>query len=253
MVRSWIIGTTGHVELDRPAALNALDRPLIAALHAAIDEVGRAPAVRCLVLSGAGTTFSAGGDVHAIRAQSTEETFAQNEELLAAIAALEALPVPSIAALHGNVLGGGLELALGCTLRVVEDGARLGLPEVRLGLIPGSGGVARLPALIGRSAALRLLVTGSTVDAQEAVRLGLAHARADSGRLDDDVATLAGRIAQNSPRAVRAVLELVRDQSAAQVQDALAASSARLPEILAGEDLREGLDAFIERRPPRWD
>lgn len=253
MVRTWITDTTGHVELDRPDALNALDRPLIAALHAAIEEVGHAPEVRCLVLSGAGTTFSAGGDVHAIRAQTPDETFAQNEELLAAIAALEALPVPSVAALHGNVLGGGLELALGCTLRVAEEGARLGLPEVRLGLIPGSGGVARLPALIGRSAALRLLVTGGTVDAQEALGLGLVHACAEPGRLDDAVAALAGRIAANSPRAVRAVLELVRAQSAEAVRDALDAATARLPEILAGEDLREGLDAFIARRAPRWD
>ncbi|MFL5843554.1 MAG: enoyl-CoA hydratase/isomerase family protein [Solirubrobacteraceae bacterium] len=250
LVRSWTEGAVAHVQLARPEARNALDRPTIAALHAAVRDAGAAESVRCLVLSGEGVSFCAGGDLHAVRAQTVEETVALNAELLAAIAELETLAVPSIAVLHGHVLGGGLELALGCTLRVADAEARLGLPEARIGLIPGSGGMARLPHLIGRGAALRLLLTGEMIGAAEALALDLVQVCAPAGTAPEAAAALAARIAENGPLAVRAILDVVREHAPAAVRDAIGDGVRRLPAILASADLREGVEAFAERRPP---
>jgi enoyl-CoA hydratase len=246
------VGPVGHVALARPEALNVLDRPTASALHAAVTRSAGTPGVRCLVVRGDGASFSAGGDLRVVQTQTAEETLALNRELLAAIAELEHLPIPSIALLHGHVLGGGLELSLGCTLRVAASDVRIGLPEVRVGLIPGSGGVARLPRLIGHGAALRLLLTGETVGAEEALRLGLVQAVAAPGEAEAVVQALAERIAANAPLAVRAILELVCAQGAADADDAIGQANARLPELLASEDLRHGLDAFAERQPPRF-
>ncbi|MCW2990751.1 MAG: paaG [Solirubrobacterales bacterium] len=253
LVRSWTQGQIAHVQLARPEARNALDRPTIAAIHAAVREQAAAPDVRCLVLSGEGESFCAGGDLHAVRAQTVDETVALNAELLALIDELDTLPLPSIAALHGHVLGGGLELSLGCTLRVAAADARLGLPEARIGLIPGSGGIARLPRLIPRGVALRLLLTGETVSGEEALALGLVQAVAAPGAALADAAALGERIAANGPLAVRAILEIVRAQDPGPVRDAIADGVQRLPGILASADLRAGVEAFGERRPPSFE
>jgi enoyl-CoA hydratase len=199
------------------------------------------PGVRCVVLSGAGESFCAGGDLRAVRTQTVTETMALNGELLDVADALDALGVPSVAALHGDVLGGGLELALGCTLRVAAPGTRLGFPEVRLGLIPAGGGTARLPRLVGRGAVLRLLLTGAIVSAEEALRIGLVD------ELGSGHAT-ARAIAANGPLAVSTLLELLRDD----VGRAVAAGEAALPVVLASADAREGVRAFAERRAPAF-
>lgn len=245
----WIDGPIGHVQLARPAERNALDRPTLTELRAAIATVAAADGVRCLVLTGQGESFSAGGDLHAIQAQTVEETIALNEQMLAAAADLDALKIPTIAALHGHALGGGLELALACTLRVAETGTRLGLPEVRIGLIPAGGGIARLPHVVARGVATRMLLTGDTIGADEALRAGLVDAVARPGALDATVGELAGRIAANGPLAVRAILEILNAGGAAAHGAPQAGSETRLPAILASADFREGLASFAERRP----
>ena len=249
-VRSWTEGPIAHVQLARPAARNALDRPTIAELHAAVRDAAAGNGVRCLVLSGEGESFCAGGDLHAVRTQTVAETVALNDELLAVIDQLEGLAVPSVAALHGHVLGGGLELALGCTLRVADADARLGLPEPRIGLIPGSGGMARLPHLIPPGAALRLLLTGETIGGDEALALDLVQVCAPAGEALAEATALASRITENGPLAVRTILDVVRRHHSGAVQAAIADGVERLPAILASADLREGVEAFAERRTP---
>jgi enoyl-CoA hydratase/carnithine racemase len=248
-VDSWIDGPIGHVQLARPAERNALDRPTLAELRAAIITVAAADNVRCLVLTGQGESFSAGGDLPAIQAQTVEETIALNEQMIAAAADLDALTVPTIAALHGHALGGGLELALACTLRVAEVGTRLGFPEVRIGLIPAGGGIARLPRVVARGVATRMLLTGDSIGADEALRVGLVDAVAQPSALDATVAELARRIAANGPLAVRAIREILSAGDAAALGEPQANSETRLPAILASADFREGLASFAERRP----
>jgi enoyl-CoA hydratase len=253
LVQAWTDDGVGHVRLACPERLNAIDMALARELLAAVRAAGADPAVRCLVLSGAGPAFSSGGDIGALAAQPAAETLALTDTVLAVADALERLPVPSVAALHGATLGGGLELALAATLRVAADDARLGLPEVRLGLIPGSGGVARLPRLIGRGPATRLLLTGDAVAAGEALELGLVDVVAPAAELLDAAVGLARRIARNGPLAVRAIMRILREQDAPALRRGLAGTAEALEEILASADAHEGLTAFVERRPPAFE
>jgi len=252
-VRVKINGPIGWISLDRPAARNALDPATVAALRAALAESGASREVRCVVLAGEGEAFSVGGDIHVLRTQSVAETTALNRAVLGAAADLEALPVPSIAALHGFALGGGLELALGATLRVAEEGTRLGLPEARIGLIPGAGGVARLPRVIPHGVALKLMLTGDLIEADEALRLGLVDAVAPAGELTATVTRIAERIAANGPLAVRAIRAIVRAQESPAVDRAIAESERQLPGILGSYDAGEGTAAFAERRSPTFE
>jgi len=255
MVDVQIQDAVAVVRLLRPEARNALDRALLGALHTAIRGAAGARGVRCVVLAGAGDSFCAGGDLHVVREATVADTLALNGELLDLADALEALAVPSIAALHGDVLGGGLELALACTLRVVAPDARLGLPEVRLGLIPGGGGTARLPRLVGRGAALRLLLTGAVVGAEEALRIGLVDevaAGPGAAGARDGAERMARAIAANGPLAVRTVRELLCGAAADDLAGAVAAAEAALPAVLRSGDAREGVRAFAERRTPTF-
>ena len=252
MVELQIDDAVAVVRLVRPQARNAFDRPMLQALRDAVSQVAATPGVRCLMLAGAGDSFCAGGDLHAVRAQTVSETLALNGQLLDVADALDALSVPSVAALHGDVLGGGLELALACTMRVAAPDARLGLPEVRLGLIPGGGGTARLPRLVPRGAALRLLLSGAVVGADEALRIGLVDevaAGAGGAGAQAAATALAGAIAANGPLAVRTVRALLCEGAEEDLGRAVAAAEAALPTVLASEDAREGVRAFAERRP----
>ncbi len=245
MVELEIDDAVARVRLARPEVRNAMDRPLLQALRRTLGDVAQLPDVRCVVLCGAGESFCAGGDLRAVQAQTVSETLALNGELLDVADALDRLPVPSIAALHGDALGGGLELALACTLRVAAPDARLGFPEVRLGLIPAGGGTARLPRTVGRGAALHLLLTGTVVSAEEALRIGLVDEVGWAERS-------ARAIAANGPLAVRTVLDLVRGPAEEDLARAIAAAEAALPSVLRSGDAREGVRAFAQRRAPSF-
>ncbi|WP_259314510.1 enoyl-CoA hydratase/isomerase family protein [Capillimicrobium parvum] len=251
-MRSWTAGRVGHVEIARPERRNALEPETIRSLRAAVRALAHETEIRCLVLSGAGASFSAGGDIAALRRQSPSETLAHNRAVLEAAAELERLPIPSVAALHGHALGGGLELALGASLRIASDDARLGFPEVGLGLIPGGGGTSRLPHIAGRGGALLLLLTGEPVGAAEALRMGLVDQIVPAGELMPAAVRLAERIAANGPLAVRAIRDLVRAQDERLLAAAIADAERRLEDVLASDDLREGLAAFSERRAPAF-
>jgi enoyl-CoA hydratase/carnithine racemase len=158
--------------------------------------------------------------------------------------------VPTIAAVNGHAIGGGLELALACTIRIAAAEAKLGVPEARLGIIPATGGLARLPRLIGASAAARLLLTGDIVTAAEAEALGLVDSAVPAEEVSRQARQLAARIAGAAPLSTRAIVESLRDDAGLSIADANARTEERLAKLLDSDDRREGARAFLERRDP---
>src|SRR4051812_14633297 len=197
--------------INRPAVLNALNTATLAELRQAFDGLERDAEVRAIVLTGAGTkAFVAGADINELAVQSPtsgREHAAAGQQVLDAI---ERTAKPVIAAINGYALGGGCELAMACTLRIAADTARLGQPEINLGLIPGYAGTQRLARLVGRGRALELLLTGDPVSAQEAHRLGLVNRVVPAADLLKEATALATAIAAKAPIAIRYILDAVR-------------------------------------------
>ena len=236
-----------HVTLNRPDRRNALDDALRSALAAAFAELERDDAVRVIVLTGAGEkAFAAGADIGQLAARSVaEQAVLMTQPRIFDV--LAAVRRPVVAAVNGACLGGGLELALACDIRIAGAGATFGAPEVRLGLIPGGGGTQRLPRIVGTGAAMRLVLTGEPVDAAEALRLGLVDEVA-SGDVVERAATIAGRIAANSPVAVRAAKEAIRAALSMPLDQGLRAEAALFLLAFASADRAEGMAAFLEKR-----
>lgn len=248
------VSRDGHVatiRLAEPERRNVLDAAMADALRAAAEQVGADPEVRCAILTGTGTVFAAGADLREIGAASAGENLAYNRRLRAAVDAVAAIPAPTIAAVNGHAIGGGLELACACTLRLAAAGAKLGLPEARLGIIPATGGLARLPRLIGPSAAARLALTGDLLTAVEAEKLGLLTA-VPAGRLEEEARSLARRIAAAAPLSTRAIADALRRDGELTIAEANERTEARLATVLASADRREGARAFLERREPEF-
>jgi enoyl-CoA hydratase/carnithine racemase len=249
------VRTEAHVAtiaLANPEHRNVLDLPMAMALHEATARVEAEHEVRCVVLTGSGDVFAAGADINEIGAASAEENLAYNRRLRAAVDAVAALSVPTIAAVNGHAVGGGLELALACTLRVAAAGAKLGLPEARLGIIPATGGLARLPRLIGRSAAARLLLGGDLLSGEGAERLGLVDAAVPAEQVLPEATKLARRIATAAPLSTRAIVEALNHDELLPVAEANARTEDRLAALLESGDRREGARAFLERREPKF-
>lgn len=242
-----------RVTVDRPAKLNALNRQTILELQQAFDELRAAEAVRVIILTGAGgKAFVAGADI----AELAElEPLAGREYGLCGqhlFRAIELFPKPVIAAINGYALGGGLELALACTFRLAADHAKLGQPEVKLGLIPGYGGSQRLPRLLGAGRALELLLTGEPIGAAEALACGLVNHVVPLAELLPRAEALAARIAANAPLAIRMCLEAVRHGLEMNLEDALVWESSLFALLCASADMKEGARAFLEKRPARF-
>jgi enoyl-CoA hydratase len=235
--------------LNRPEAMNAFDDALLVELAAALDELEADEALRAVVVTGAGRAFGTGAALDQMAARDAAANAAYNLRVVAAIERLAALPVPTIAAVGGYALGGGLELALACSIRVAARDAQLGLPEVRLGILPGAGGTQRLPRLIGTGAALRLLLTGARIDGDEALRLGVVDAVCPPGEALESALVIAREIAAAAPLAVRAVLASVREGADLPLDAALARTREHLEGLLATADAAEGFRAFLDRRP----
>lgn len=238
--------------LRRPDALNALSTAVCRELTAALEAVGREPAARVLILTGEGRAFCAGADLKE-RAGAAEETIWQhNRAIFQVPLAIEALPVPSIAAINGLAVGGGCEIALGCDLRWAADTAELGCPEVTRGIIPAAGGTQRLGRLLGPARAMSLVLTGRRVSAAEAHRLGLVDAVVPAADLAAAAADTARAIAANAPLAVRAARQAIRYGLTHSFEDGLKLEGELQRMLYASDDCREGIAAFNERRAPRW-
>jgi enoyl-CoA hydratase len=237
------------ITLDRPAALNALSFALMRELGTALDEVAASDA-RCLLITGAGDrAFCAGADITELMGRSQEairEGAASGQMIMAK---LDALPIPSIALVNGYAFGGGLELALACTFRIATPSARLGLPEIKLGLIPGYGGTQRLPRLIGEARALELILTGRAVPAQEALAIGLVNRIAD-GDLIEAGKSYAREMTGYSLRALALARDAVQRGLQTTLREGLAIEADLNTLAFETDDATEGMAAFLEKRKP---
>jgi enoyl-CoA hydratase len=245
-------GGVAVIVLRRPTQLNALGTAMVAALDDALTAVADDPAVRVLVVSGEGKAFSAGADIKEFAALAGPVEFrAFIERLETVLRRLERLPKPSIAAVNGMAFGGGLELALACDLRVVDEGARLGVPEIKLGLLPGAGGTQRLPRIVAPAVAMQMLMTGDPIEAAEAHRIGLANEIAPAGAALERALALAHTLATRAPLALAAVKRL-REAWALPIDVALDHERETVANLFATEDRTEGTAAFVEKREARF-
>ncbi len=241
------------LKLNNPERRNVMDVATATAMQEAVERLGRDPHVRCVVIAGSDGVFASGADIRELDAASTEENLAYNRRLRASVNAVAALPMPTIAALNGHAIGGGLELALACLLRVASTEAKLGLPEVKLGIIPATGGLARLPILVPRTIAAELALTGELVTGAEAKELGLVNQAVPPDEVMDRALELAEKIARVAPLSARAIVESLRRDGNLPIADANLRVEDRLAALLASHDRREGARAFLERREPEFE
>ena len=239
------------VTIDNPP-MNALSAALLDELEAEIDALDRNGDVRVIVIRGAGDrAFVAGADIKefpALRESASEGGSARGIQRLGH--RMDAADTPFVAAIHGYCLGGGLELAMCCDVRVCADDATLGQPEIQLGLIPGGGGTQRLPRLVGQGRAMFLNLTGDFVDAETAYAWGLVERVVPAAELEDVAVAIAGRIASRSPHAVAVLRELARTTRDLPLGEGLRREADGFVRCLRSEDGAEGVAAFIEKRPP---
>jgi enoyl-CoA hydratase len=241
------------VMLDRAKALNALNAAMFAELDLAFEELGRDDEVRVVLLMGSGErAFAAGADIRELDAvgRGEGEGFARRGQ--AVFRRMEKLRKPVIACVRGFALGGGCELAMACTLRLASEDAKFGQPEVKLGVIPGFGGSQRLPRLVGRGAALKLLLTGAVIDAREALRIGLVDEVVPTAELMTRAEALAEEIAAQAPLAVAEVLRVVDDGLDLPLEKALALEAEAFGNLCDTADKAEGTRAFLEKRRAEW-
>jgi enoyl-CoA hydratase len=238
--------------LDRPKALNALNAATLVELASAFEDLRTDPGVRVILLTGAGRAFAAGADIRELAAVPPEEGRAFSLRGQGVFRRIETLGKPVIACIQGFALGGGCELAMACTLRLAADDARLGQPEVKLAVLPGYGGTQRLPRLVGRGAALKLLLTGAIIDAGEALRIGLVDEVVPAAELMARAEALAVEIALNAPLAIAATLNAVDEGLDVSLDLALLREAAAFGELCHTADKTEGTAAFLEKRSPAW-
>jgi enoyl-CoA hydratase len=244
------------VTLNRPQVLHALNSQVFDELEAVFTDIDQNPSIRVALLTGAGEkAFAAGADIKELAATDAVSGAAKARRGQAVFSQIEACSKPVIALINGFALGGGCELAMACTLRLAGERAKLGQPEIKLGLIPGYGGTQRLPRLVGSSQALRLLLTGEIIGAEEALRIGLVDELVlGEGRepLQQRGLALAQTIAEMPPLAVSGCLEAVRRGVHLQPIEGMEHEAEIFGHLCATEDKAEGTAAFLEKRTPVW-
>ena len=240
------------ITVNRPDKLNALNDALIAELRIAIAEARRRHDVGAILLTGAGRAFVAGADIGELAHQSAVDGKARAVRGQQVFRRFETSPKPTLAAVNGFALGGGCELAMACHIRIASDAARFGQPEVKLGIVPGYGGSQRLPRLIGKGRALQLLLTGETIDAAEAHRIGLVNRVVPAAELMTSARAMLTTILANGPLAVAQCIEAVDRGLDMAIDDATALEAAYFGMLSASADKAEGMQAFLEKRPAKF-
>jgi enoyl-CoA hydratase len=241
------------VTINRPEKLNALSANVLAELRDIFERIQADNAIRASILTGAGEkAFVAGADIKELAAQSPVEMHASALRGQQTFRRLETSSKPSVAAINGFALGGGLELAMACTVRFASENARMGQPEVKLGLIAGYGGSQRLPRLVGRGRALELLLAGDPIGAAEAHRIGLVNAVMPQAELLSYSRAWLGKVLANAPLAVAMTMEAVDVGLEAGLETGLRLEAASFGLCAATEDSREGTRAFLEKRKPAF-
>ena len=239
--------------IDHPPA-NAFNRATLQDLEGAFDEVVANDQIKAIVITGAGQfAFAAGADINELAAlqepDAAQSFMSKGQDLFNKI---ECSPKPVIAAINAVALGGGLELAMACHIRILSERARVGQPETNLGIIPGWGGTQRLSRLIGPGKAIELILTGDIINAQDAFRLGLANKVVPAGQVLHEAMGLARKIAAKSKLTNQATLEAVINGLRMPLADGLRHEAAQVSALLSSHDTREGLAAFLEKRQPKF-
>lgn len=237
------------VTINRPKALNALNRETLAELATVMDELSADEDVHSIILTGAGEkAFVAGADIKELAANSALESNDHSKFGQSLMDLIEDLGVPTIAAINGFALGGGLELAMACTFRIASTRAKMGQPEVNLAIIPGFGGTQRLPRLVGQGRAMHMVLTGDPIDAETALRYGLVTEVHEPEALLDAAKNLARKLSLKSSFTLRVAEETVRRGMQMGLEEALAYESSQFGLAAAAEDYQEGMKAFLEKR-----
>jgi enoyl-CoA hydratase len=244
-------GRVGWVTLNRPKALNALNDALIDQLLAAVQGFDSDRGVGAIVITGSDKAFAAGADIAAMKDWSFVDVY-RDDFITRNWDALRRVRKPIIAAVAGYALGGGCELAMMCDLIVAADSARFGQPEIKLGIIPGAGGTQRLPRAIGKAKAMDLVLTGRNIDAHEAERCGLVARVVPAERLHEEVLEMATTIAAYSLPAVLAAKEAINRAYESPLADGAMFERRLFHALFATADQKEGMAAFLEKRPPRF-
>ncbi|GGF32127.1 enoyl-CoA hydratase [Aliidongia dinghuensis] len=243
-------GAVAAITLNRPTVLNALNQATIVELTAAFTDARDDDGIRGVILTGAGgKAFAAGADISELATAtpvSANEQTRLGQELTLLI---ETLGKPVVAAVNGLALGGGCELAMACHLRLAAPDARFGQPEIKLGLIPGFGGTQRLARLIGRAPAIQLILTGETISAADAYRLGLINEVVPADQLLSRAEEILSHIGRSAPLAVRYALQAITEGLNVTVREGMALEGALFAVCASSEDMREGTSAFLEKRP----
>jgi len=248
-----IADSIATVTLNRPAVLNALNSRVFDELEQVFHSLAGDPAIRTILVTGSGEkAFAAGADIKELSELGRDLGEEKSLRGQAVFHKIEFCPKPVIALINGFALGGGCELALACHLRIASEKARLGQPEVKLGLIPGYGGTQRLPRLVGPSAGLKLLITGEMIDASEALRIGLVDEVVPAEKLTERGRQISQAIALQAPLAVAGCLEAVRRGRDLPLAEALTLEAQLFGELCATSDKAEGTSAFLEKRPATW-
>jgi enoyl-CoA hydratase len=242
-------GAVATITINRPKVLNALDSRTLDELLTVVRELSRDDAVRVVILTGAGErSFVAGADIKELAAQTPatgREHALRGQRVFGAI---ENMGKPTIAAINGFALGGGCELAMACTLRIAADTARLGQPEIALGLIPGYAGTQRLPRLVGKSKAMEMILTGEQISADEALRIGLVGRVVPAAALMSEANALARRLASSAPIAARYAIDAVNNGLEMPFAEACRYEATLFGLVTSTDDMREGTAAFVEKR-----
>jgi enoyl-CoA hydratase/carnithine racemase len=246
-------GQIAYVTLNRPKVMNALNKATISELRAAFEDARDDSAVRGVILTGAGDkAFAAGADIGEIAnntAVEAEEATRRGQGLTDLI---ENLGKPVIAAVNGFALGGGCELAIACTIRIASESAKFGQPEVKLGVMPGYGGTQRMPRLVGRGRALKLILSGDIIDAAEAYRIGLVDELVPNATLIERAETVLKKIIANAPLSIKYALEAVNKGLETSVAEGLLIEASLFAVCASTDDKKEGTSAFLEKRAPKF-
>jgi enoyl-CoA hydratase len=241
------------VTINRPDKLNALNDRTVEELGAAFEAAGADPAVRGVILTGAGEkAFVAGADIAELATQSPVDGKERSIRGQRVLDRIERLGKPVIAAVNGFALGGGCELAMACHVRIASENAKLGTPEVKLGIMCGYAGTQRLPRLVGKGRALEMLLTGEMVDAAEALRIGLVNRVVPREKLLAEAEGLMRKMLANGPVSLRFTLEAVNDGLETGFDEAERQEATLFGLICTTEDMKEGTKAFLEKRPARF-
>lgn len=238
--------------INSPPA-NALSSKLLKDLSEKLDEIESDNTVKAIIIKGEGKFFSAGADIKeftSFQKGSEYRSLAKNGQMV--FSRIEHFSIPVIAAIHGAALGGGLELAMSCHMRFVSDNAKLGLPEMTLGIIPGFAGTQRLPQLVGSHKAYEMILSGEPIDGKEAAAIGLANKAVAEADVFNEAMTLATKITEKSKPAIKQIMSLIPYAKTPQFETGVNKEAEAFGEVFGSEDAKEGVQAFLEKRKPNF-